>query len=247
MALIGQPSLRPSQFKQDEANSIIEDVLDQQQLSSLVAIEDQTDEDKIFQLTPLRLSMSLEMGNRLEDRRSLDDQRLERLFRRSFETVHESRQFDDLSALGLKHPSQLSSDDSVLQTARNAVEKDVKVLKSDLSPDDESESLRRAMHQDYDRCESSISGMQQAKDSDSGVQSSFTLDFLNLLSRHSSVDPTHQDEQRTTGLSEEPVQTVLHMEPPIPFPSFPAGVIKKIASTFIIIRKQVDNTRQGDP
>ena len=80
---------------------------------------------------------------------------------------------------------------------------------------DATEEWRRAMYQDYDRCESSISAMQQAREADSGVLSPFTLNSSDLLYRHSSLKPTYQDEQRAADLSEEPDQTVLDVGPKI--------------------------------
>ncbi len=119
---------------------------------------------------------------------------------------------------------------------------------------DETERLRHVMHKDYRRWQVCLDGTQQTRKIEGGLHSSFTLNVSELQSRHSSAEVTIEDEQQPGGLNEEPEQdpvdvrstnskaTIkagttarMFMKKPhrgSPYPSFPARVTQRIASTF---------------
>ena len=118
----------------------------------------------------------------------------------------------------------------------------------------ELEDLRRAIYENGDRREGHLSEVQQAPEFDGGVHSPFILNIPELPSRHSSAEATYPDEQEFECLDMESEQSVLHARftnpkattkarrrapkpmkksrDGFPYPSFPAGITKRIASTF---------------
>ncbi|KAF6233684.1 hypothetical protein HO173_008241 [Letharia columbiana] len=119
---------------------------------------------------------------------------------------------------------------------------------------DEREGLRRAMYKDHDRREGHSNRIQQARELEGEGKSPFILNIPVLQSRRSSAEANFPDEQQLGGLDKEPEQSVLNVRPTnsitkakagrraprpmkksrqgFPYPSFPAGVTKNIASTF---------------
>lgn len=119
---------------------------------------------------------------------------------------------------------------------------------------DEREGLRRAMYKDHDRREGHSNRVQQARELEGEGKSPFILNIPVLQSRRSSAEANFPDEQQLGGLDKEPEQSVLNVRPTnsitkakagrraprpmkksrqgFPYPSFPAGVTKNIASTF---------------
>ena len=110
------------------------------------------------------------------------------------------------------------------------------------------------MHRDHEHREDNLSGVQQAGDPESGGNSPFILDTPELQSKLSFPEVTYVDEQQLGDLDKEPPPkylglSVLNTNATIkigrralkpmkksycglPFPSFPAGISKRIASTF---------------
>lgn len=115
------------------------------------------------------------------------------------------------------------------------------------------EDLRRAMYKEYNRREGHLSGIQQAREPTGEVHPQFVLNTLELQSRRSFAEATHLYDQQLGGF-DEPEQSVLDVRPAksnatteagrrapklmkksrdgMSYPSFPAGITKKIASTF---------------
>ena len=120
----------------------------------------------------------------------------------------------------------------------------------------ESEDSQRAMYAEYDHREGHPSGIQPARELEGGVRSPFVLNFPELQSEQSPAEATYPDEIQLEGLDEEPEQSALNVIPTnpkattkaetreprsmkksrdgIPYPSFPAGITKKIASIFAL-------------
>lgn len=96
--------------------------------------------------------------------------------------------------------------------------------------------------------------MQNALELDGGAHSPFALNIPGFDTRRSSAEATYPYDQQVGGFDEEPEQTLLNVRPTtsdatieagrrasrlmkksrdgVPYPSFPAGTTKKIASTF---------------
>ena len=118
----------------------------------------------------------------------------------------------------------------------------------------ETEDLRRAMYNDIEHRKDHLSETQLTREPEGGVDSSFILSIPGIQSRHSSAEITYLDEQQLGSLDEEPGQNVLNVRDTnpnattetggqaprpmkkscnmVPYPHFPTGVTKKIASTF---------------
>ena len=118
----------------------------------------------------------------------------------------------------------------------------------------ETEDSRQAMHIIYDHRQDYVSGMQQAHGLEGGVRSPFILNIPELQTRHSSAKATNPDEHQLEGLDEGSEHNLLDVranntnatidsarKPPkpmkksyrgFPYPSFPSGITKRIASTF---------------
>ena len=115
------------------------------------------------------------------------------------------------------------------------------------------EDLRRAMYKEYNRREGHLSEIQQVRESTGEVNPQFVLNTPELQSRRSFAEATHPYDQQLGGF-DEPEQSVLDVRPAksnattkagrrapklmkksrdgMSYPSFPAGITKKIASTF---------------
>ena len=118
----------------------------------------------------------------------------------------------------------------------------------------EIEDLWSAMSKAYDPRHGRLSRMQQARKLERGLHSPFILEIPELQSGRSLAEETHNGEQQLACIDEEPEQSVLNVRPaqakattkvgrratrPLkkssdgaPCPSFPAGITRKIASTF---------------
>ena len=115
------------------------------------------------------------------------------------------------------------------------------------------EDLRRAMYKKYNRREGHLSEIQQVREPTGEVNPQFVLNTPELQSRRSFAEATHPYDQQLGGF-DEPEQSVLDVRPAksnattkagrrapklmkksrdgMSYPSFPAGITKKIASTF---------------
>lgn len=114
----------------------------------------------------------------------------------------------------------------------------------------ELESLRRDIYENGDRREGHLSEVKQALELEGGVHSPFILNIPELLSRQSSAAAIYPDEQEFECLDMESEQSVLHARltnpssttkaakptkrsrDGSPYPYFPTGITKKIASNF---------------
>ena len=123
-----------------------------------------------------------------------------------------------------------------------------------MRPSAKTEASRRSMHKDHDCRECHLGETQPTWDVEDSVHSPFFLRIPELQSRSSSVEAMYLDEQTRRDLDEKPEQNVLNVKStylnaatragrrvpkPIrksrnghPYPSFPPGVTKKIASNF---------------
>lgn len=119
---------------------------------------------------------------------------------------------------------------------------------------DETEDSRHVMHNDHDHREDYVSEMQQAHRLEGGVRSPFILNIPELQTRHSSAKATYPDEHQLEGLNEDSKHNLLNARANntnatiesagkapkpmkksyrgFPYPSFPSGITKTIASTF---------------
>ena len=132
----------------------------------------------------------------------------------------------------------------------------------------ETEDLQCAMYKDSNCREDHLSATQQARELKGGVHSPFILNIPGFQSGRSSAEATYPDYQQVGGFDEEHEQSLLLLNgrPTKPnatvkagrkapklikksrdgvsYPSFPAGITKKIASTFA--RSLGSNTRTID-
>lgn len=110
------------------------------------------------------------------------------------------------------------------------------------------------MYENGDSLEGHLNEVQQAPELEDGVHSPFVLNIPELLSGHSSAEATYPDKQELERLDMEPEQSVLHARftnsntttkagrrapktvkksrDGFLYPSFPTGILKRIASTF---------------
>lgn len=123
-----------------------------------------------------------------------------------------------------------------------------------IQPSSDLDDLRRPMYESGDSLEGQLNEVQQAPDLEAGVHSPFILNITELLSRHSSAEATYPDKQGLGCLNMESEQSVLHAkisnsnttakagrralkplrksQDGFPYPKFPPGIIRRIASTF---------------
>ena len=117
---------------------------------------------------------------------------------------------------------------------------------------DKTEDVRRAMHKDYDSPEDYLRGMQQARELEGGLHSPFVLRIPELQPRRSFAKTTYPDEQQLGDPDGDSEHSLLDLrsnninatkksggnspkptkKSGFPYPSFPAGITKRIASTF---------------
>lgn len=118
----------------------------------------------------------------------------------------------------------------------------------------ELESLRRDIYENGDRREGHLSEVKQTPELEGGVHSPFILNIPELLSRQSSAEATYPNEQDLECLDMVSEKSVVHAgftnpnlttkagrrapkptnksRDGFPYPSFPIGITKRIASTF---------------
>ena len=118
----------------------------------------------------------------------------------------------------------------------------------------DSKDLRRAMYENGDSLERHLNEVQRAPELEAGIHSPFILNIPELLSGHYSGEATYLDKKGLECLDMESEQSVLHAKftnsntttkagrqalKPLeksrdgfPYPRFPTGIVKRIASTF---------------
>ena len=122
-------------------------------------------------------------------------------------------------------------------------------------PSDETVQLRWVIDEDYDSRNRYLSGMLQPQELEDGVQSPFILRIPELQSRHPSPRAIYPEKQQLRGPNEESERSLVHLKyndtdatianarnmpklvkkshHRLPYPRFPSGVTKRIASAFI--------------